>query len=70
VPRVAARHAQREGRESTRAAWNLPTRRQPEQIAQAVCLDSTKLQILVKAVEPDQASTLVGRVLDSVRFGN
>jgi hypothetical protein len=41
-----------------------------EQIAQAVCLDSTKLQILVKAVEGDQASALAGRVLDSVRFGN
>lgn len=41
-----------------------------EQIAQAVCLDSTKLQILVKAIEGDQATELAVRVLDSVRFGN
>jgi hypothetical protein len=41
-----------------------------EHIAQAICLESAKLQILVKALEGDQSTELAGRVLDSMRFGN
>jgi hypothetical protein len=37
---------------------------------QALCVESTKLEILVKAVEGEPQTELANRVLDSVRFGN
>ena len=37
---------------------------------QAVCVESNKLEILVKAVQGEPQTELANRVLDSVRFGN
>jgi hypothetical protein len=38
--------------------------------AQAVCVESTKLDIVVKAVDGDPQVPLADRILDSVRFGD
>ena len=36
---------------------------------QAVCVESTKVDVLVKATEADPLGPLANRILDTVRFG-
>jgi hypothetical protein len=38
--------------------------------AQAVCVESRKLEIVVKAADTEPLDPLANRILDSVRFGN